>query len=324
MATGESVDRAVSLFERASTLDPEYAKAWAGLGMAYRIKGQFLSVPELAFKGIDALRRAIALSPALGAAHAELGLAYVSVGHFDEGIEQIQEAIRREPTNASAHAALGRAYWLGKGRLDAGIVELQHALAINPEAGYSHLQLSLLYAINGELDLAEAAARRAVELQERYLSGSEGIQVVGAHLRLGYVYYRQGRYEDAIREYEREMLFIASSGHVLRERTFIEANQKLSAAAWRKGDRDAANLYFSRAVDGFKERLSRGADDGATKYYMAALYGLRGDAVQAARYLDESLREFRDLNVVRAGLDPDFDPVRADPAFTAVLAATRA
>ena len=315
MATAEAIDRAIAQFERAVSIDAEYAKAWAGLGGAHRLKGQFLGVTELTFKGIEELQRATRLAPRFGLAHSELGLAYLAVDHHDEGIAAIREAIRLEPGDARGHAALGRAFWYGKGMLDEGIVELEHAVALNPEAGYSHLQLALLYALKGRHEQAEAAARRAVELQERYLSGAEGLQVVGAHLRLGYVLYRRGLYDEAMREYERELIFLGSSGHMMRERTSIEANQKISAAAYRKGDRESADLYFERAVEGFNERLSRGADDGATKYYMASLHALRGDARRAVRYLGESLRQLKALNLVRARLDPDFDPVRDDPEF---------
>ena len=43
--------------------------------------------------------------------------------------------------------------------------------------------------------------------------------MVGANGRLGYVYYLQGRYEDAIREYERGLSFVGSSDHALKDRT---------------------------------------------------------------------------------------------------------
>jgi TolB-like protein/Tfp pilus assembly protein PilF/predicted Ser/Thr protein kinase len=320
MATSESLDRALAQFERAVAIDPEYANAWTGLGMALRLKGQFLSLPELQFKAIEALRRALALGSTSAKTQIELGLAYNATAHVAEAIDAIREAIRLDPTDANAHAALGRCLWVGLGLLDEGITELEHAVALNAEGGYSWLQLALLYSLRGHSHRAEAAARRAVELQERYLSGTEGLQIVGAHLRLGYVFYRQARYDEAIAEYERELVFIASGNHVLRERTFIEVNQKLSAASLRKGDRASADVYFDRAAGAFTERLSRGADDGATKYYVASMYALRGDAARAVRYLGESFTELKALNLARARLDPDFDPIRVDPAFQALLA----
>ena len=42
----------------------------------------------------------------------------------------------------------------------------------------------------------------AVDLRERFLSGKEGLRIVGAHSRLGYVYYLQGQPQQAIPLYE--------------------------------------------------------------------------------------------------------------------------
>ena len=52
---------------------------------------------------------------------------------------------------------------------------------------------------------------------------------------------------------------------------------------------------------------------------MASAYALRGDAGHAARYLREAVAQLPGLNRARARVDPDFDPVRADPEFAAVL-----
>ena len=43
--------------------------------------------------------------------------------------------------------------------------------------------------MTGDLDAAESDARQAIELQERAMSGTEGLLIVGAHARLGYVHY---------------------------------------------------------------------------------------------------------------------------------------
>ena len=145
------------------------------------------------------------------------------------------------------------------------------------------------------------------------------MQIVGAHTRLGYVYYLQGRYPEAIKLYEREVAALAASDHALRERSLIELHVKL-AATYQRMDRPAdANRHCTEAVTRFERRIARGADDPATKYYIASLYGLRGDAEKAVRYLRESIAELPALNRVRATADPDFDPIRSDPAFAEAL-----
>lgn len=232
----------------------------------------------------------------------------------------MRESLRIDPASAGGHAALGRILWFGLGDFEAGIKELEQAASRNAEGGYTFLQLSLLYSLQGDSRRAEAAARRALDLQERFVSGTEGLQIVAAHLRLGYALYRQGRYDEAIKEYGRELAFVSSSDHALRDRTLIETHLKLSAAYWRQGERESADREFQQALSRFLERLANGADDGATKYYIAAAYGLRGDAEHAGRYLEEAVTQLPGLNRARARVDPDFDPVRSDPAVAAVLA----
>ena len=101
--------------------------------------------------------------------------------------------------------------------------------------------------------------KRAVELQDQYISGNAGLQVVGANARLGYVYYLQGRYEDAIREYERGLAFLGSSDHALKERTEHRDHDEDRRGLPSLGKaEEAARLLRSRDED-VRARASRAA-----------------------------------------------------------------
>lgn len=80
-----------------------------------------------------------------------------------------------------------------------------------------------------------------------------------------------------------------------------------------------ADRHFSRAIKTFNRRLARGTDDPSTKYYMAALYALKGETDRVLRYLDDTIQHLPALNRTRARMDPDFDGVRTDPRFTALI-----
>ena len=109
------------------------------------------------------------------------------------------------------------------------------------------------------------------------------------------------------------------SDHALRERTMIELSQKLAAAYQRKGDLETSQGYFERAVQAFDQRLAGGSDDPYTRYYMAALYAMRGDAEATRRYLEKPLAEIGPFTRWRLPRDHDFDPVRDRlPAFEEV------
>ena len=320
LASRDSIERAIAAFEQATRHDPEYALAWAALGGAYSLKGSFLSLRELIERAIELERRALSIDPELADAHTWLGAALLNLGRTDEAVASMREAIRLEPDNGQAHQALARAYWVGKGDFAAAIPEFERAIELNPDAGYSYLQLGLLLAWEGQYERAEEVCRRAVELQDQYISGNAGLQVVGANGRLGYVYYLQGRYDDALREYERGLQFVASSDHALKDRTAIELNFKIGAAHHRLGRSAEAARHFDRAVKMFDSLIAKGADDPFTRYYLACLYALAGNVDRAFDFLERVAAKLPALTAARLRRDPDVDPLRADPRFAAIAA----
>ncbi len=316
MATRDAPDRAISLFEKALALDAEYAEAWAGLGAAYQVKGTFLSLPEMLGKAVESAGRALQCDPRLAEAHVTLGSALLALGRYDEATHALSEAIALDPKHARAHATLARVHWIGRGDLRAGIAELERAVAINPQFGYAHLQLANLYTEVGDYAQAESAARQAVDLQEQYISGEEGFLIVGAHTRLGYVFYRQGRYTDALREYQTELLYLSGTDNVLKERSLIELHQKLGAAHLRLGNEPEARRHLGLAISMFKDRAAAGASEPATLYYVGAAYALLDDAEMAVRYLEQAIPVHSVLNRPRAARDPDLETIR--PALSAL------
>ncbi len=266
MATRDAPDRAIHFFDRALASDRDYAEAWAGLGAAYQIKGVFLGLPEMLEKALAAADEALTRDPRLAEAYVVRGSAQFALGRLDESLHSYAEAITLDPKSARAHAQLARVHWVGRGDLRAGVAELERAVAINPQFGYAHHQLAYLYTELADYAPAEREARKAVEFQEQYISGEEGFLVIGAHTRLGYVFYRQGRYDEALAEYQTELLFLSSSDHVLKDRSLIELHQKLGAALVRLGRQAEGRRHLELAIRKYEERAALGEMEAATQY----------------------------------------------------------
>jgi serine/threonine protein kinase/tetratricopeptide (TPR) repeat protein len=318
-ATRDSIDRAIAAFQDATRHDPEYARAWAALGGAYGLKGDFLSIPDMVHQSIETERRALSIDPELGDARMWLGASLLRIGRTDEAIIEIQESLRLDPDNGQAYQGLARAYWVGRGDFTSAIPLFERAITLNPEAGYSYLQLALLLAWVGQLDRAEDICRRAVELQEQYISGNLGLQIVGAHSRLGYVHYLRGNYDEALREYERELAFVGAGDHALRERTQLELNIKIGAVYLRQERRDEAERRFGRALKSFDSRVANGADDPFTRYYVACLHALRGESDRALESLERVAKIYPRLTAARARVDVDLASLRNEPRFRALI-----
>ncbi len=319
IATTESVERAIALFEQALDLEPDYVDALIALGSALQLRGAFLNLPHVLERSRALLERAVASAPTRAEGHVRLGQTLASMGDSTAAEAAIRRGLALEPESALAHSQLARVLWFGRADIDGAIAHFEQAVVLAPEAGYTHLQLALLQALGGNLDGAEQSARTAVDLQQKAMSGSQGLMVVGAHTRLGYVHYLRGRYEEAIHEYRRELTFLTHTDHALRDRSIIEVNQKLAAAYARLGAAFESREFADLAIEAFNRRLATGADDPHTRYYVAALYALRDDVEPVLLHLAPALADLGPFTRWRLPRDPDFAGVLAHPVVAARL-----
>jgi tetratricopeptide (TPR) repeat protein len=319
----EGIDQGIRLLEKAIALDPNYAQAYAGLGYALTLKGQFLTMPALYEQAVDYLQKAIELRPMLADSYSALGMAFIAMDRVDDAIGALRRALAFAPHDFFVRAALGRAYYIGKGMFREAAAEYEQALGNDKEGNWVAPSLAHCLTYLGEYERAEQLARQAITAQEQYLNGHEGIQIIGAYARLGHIYYLQGLYDDAISEYYREIVFARQSDHALKERVLIEVYQKLTSAYVRQGNMEDAREAFEHVVEGFEERLARGADEPFTRYYVACAHAMMGDKKRALEHLRKAIEGRRNFNVARARVEVDFESLRNDPRFQKLISSDK-
>jgi TolB-like protein/Tfp pilus assembly protein PilF len=317
--TFESLDRAVWLFERAVSLDPAYARAHVELGAAYATKADALSMPELYERAAASFRRAIELQPALARAWRELGSVLVNSGKEAEGMPAIRRALAIDPEDASALGTMGRALFIGQARFHEAADWFERALDRNANGGWYALQLAHCAALIRDFARGERAARRAMDLQEAFLSGREGLFIAGSYIRAGHLAALQGRHRQALEHFEREIDFLARTEHTLRHRILVELDTRLGQAYVQLGETRKAQAAFTVALESFDRRVRLGADDPFTRYYAAAVHALRGDAEPALAFLERAMATHRTFTTARARIEPEFDGLRADPRFKKLI-----
>jgi TolB-like protein/tetratricopeptide (TPR) repeat protein len=320
----ESLDRAVMLFEQAVDLDPGYARAHLELGVAYATKADYLAMGELRAQAVKSLRRALELQPESVRAWRELGSVLTATGQDADGFDAIRRALAIDPTDAGALGTMGRALFVGRAQFDEAASWFERALAANPKAGWYALQLSHCAALLRDFARGEAAANRAIELQQATLSGQEGVLIVGASIRLGHLRALQGRTAEAIAAYMQELAYLTEVDHALRNRVIVELNVRLGAAHLSLGETRRGRALLAVASEAFDRRVRLGFDEPFTRYYAAAAHALIGDADTAIAFLERAATVRRAFTLERARIEPEFAALRNDVRLRRLLEARQA
>jgi serine/threonine protein kinase/tetratricopeptide (TPR) repeat protein len=318
--SSESLDRAVSLFERAIRLDPAYARAHLELGAAYAAKANYLGLPELSERALASLKRALELRPGLAPAWRELGGVLLSLGRDDEAMEAGRRALELAPDDDDILAFMARLMFISRAQFQEAADLFDRALRVNPQGGWFALQLAHCCALLRQFERGEAAARLAIRLQEESLSGHEGFVIVGSYVRSGHLAALQERHADAVADYERELAFLQRVDHALRNRISIELHMRLGAAHRRLGNVGRAAQELATAREAFEQRLRLGADEEFTRYYAACIYALEGEADLALGCLEKAAKQRRLFTVMRARIEPELESLKGNARFEVLIA----
>ena len=110
---------AIEEFRKALQNDPEYVKAYNGLGVSYDLLGEFPSA-------IQAYEAALRLNPNLAYVYNNLGYSYLLQKQLDSASKAFQQAVALDQENRQYHNNLGLAY--GKqGKYDLAFNEFKRA-----------------------------------------------------------------------------------------------------------------------------------------------------------------------------------------------------
>jgi non-specific serine/threonine protein kinase len=165
----KSFDYARQMFARAIVIDPQYARAYAGVADCCSCIYMYWDSSEDNLNEAEAAsRKALELDPELAEAHTAGGLAFALKKHFDQAAEEFEAAIRLDPKLYEAYYFYARTSFQ-RGDLTKAVELYEQASRINPD---DYQAVSLLVAVYHSLGRhAEAAAteQRAVRLTEKHI-----------------------------------------------------------------------------------------------------------------------------------------------------------
>ncbi|MGK2961470.1 MAG: protein kinase domain-containing protein [Gemmatimonadaceae bacterium] len=165
----KSLEYARQMFNRAIEIDPEYARAHAGVADACSLLYTYFDARESNLRQADsASLKAIELEPELAEAHVARAIALSMSKRFDEAIPEFEEAIRLDPKLFDA------TYWFARTRRQQGEYEeavklFERSAAIRPEDYQVPGFLAVVLVTLGRKEEAEAQYRRQIRLVNEHL-----------------------------------------------------------------------------------------------------------------------------------------------------------
>lgn len=179
--------RAIAFLSTAVGKDPDYAAAHAGLATAWTNLSSYYLAGSKAREGYAQARAASAaalrLQPELAMAHAARGVLLLNADMDWAAAEsEISRALRLAPNQSEVKSSLGMVL-AAQGRLSQAIALTRQAIASDPLHATGYTAVAGYLAALGQLDAAERAIIKAIELQPE--AGWERVQLVIIRIQRG-------------------------------------------------------------------------------------------------------------------------------------------
>jgi TolB-like protein/Flp pilus assembly protein TadD len=284
--SADTTKRALEHFQRATTLDSNYALAWAGMAVCFAaapITGDASSL-QVMVPARNALAEATRSDPSLAETHTAAGFVQFWLEwDYVRAEESFRRAVRLDPSDSAAHRTL------------AVMLAYQHRGEEAEAASRTACELDPLNAANFSLAAqvaffarkwpeAAALARRAIQVDPTMWVG---------HLQLAQALERLGQYDEALQALQRAGPLSANNSKIAALQGYIYGVAGRTAAARQVLD-ELAQRRLHRFVPPYADSLvSLGS----------------GDLEQAVRWLEQSI-EVHDVHLSFLLADAKWDPIR--------------
>jgi len=157
------------MFSKAVELDPNYARAYAGIADCDSFL-YFWCREDIPFNRIlETSAKALTLDDKLAEAHASRGTALWLTHQYEEATEEFEKAIALDPTSFETHYLYARANF-ANGNVERAAALFERASEIKPDDYQSVCLLIQIYRTLGREQDTKNAARKGVKLAERELA----------------------------------------------------------------------------------------------------------------------------------------------------------
>lgn len=291
--TTESIQSALTLFQRAIARDPRFALGRAGIADAYILLGKIGTMPgeEAAARAWPEVSAALSLDDQLADGYVSRAILLTDFEwNWPAAEVDFRRALESNPNSAPAHHWYAR-HLAELGRTDEALREIAAAQKLDPLSPGIRVSKGKILLAAKRSDQAIEPCRKALELEPNFGS---------AFSILGQAYAVSGDYPKAIDAAKKYVELSAGTG-------------------WAK-----LELAYAYAVAGNRAESDRivaevTADSGHfSPYDMATIRSAWGDTSEALAWLEKAIKQ-RSVDVIWIRVDPRLHNVRSNPRFREIL-----
>ena len=288
--------RAVQEYQRAIALDPNYALAWSRLGLTYT--GSLVNSDARPFDMGPPARNAAARA---AGANPNLAESQVAVGYVNWLLDwdwtaaetALRRAIRLDPGNAAAYRTLGHVLSQSgrHGEAESAMVRTRELEPLEP----------ISYALSAQVAFQARDYLAAVEHARRAVLTDSELWI--GYVQLAQAYERTGETELALAAVADAARFSGANSKAISLRGYILAKSGRTNEA-----REVLRQLEAQAGERY-----------VPPYAMALVHAGLGEREAVFEWLDRAYAA-RDVHLIYLPVDAKWDPYRADPRFTALVA----
>ena len=284
--TLEGYRQALAALQKATELDPKYAKAYASLGVSEAFSADLEGNAAGLERGVRDTDKAIELAPEEADGYAARGLIRSSWLFDWKGAEaDFQKALGIDPQDSDVQGSYST-FLLSTGRIAEALAAGKKAVELDPLSASAWDGVGVLYTVMGDYVAAGGAFDHAVQLAptNSYVT-----------FNLGLLQLVQGKNQAALELFQKVQLGpFGNTGIAMAEHSLGHAKESQAA------------------LDDIQARYSNEA-----AYQIAEVFAWRGEKDKAFEWLERSYRQ-KDGGLSVLLTDPILKSLHGDPRFTAL------
>ena len=182
--------QAITLLQRAISLQPGRADYYSNLGSAERSVGELDTA-------INSFLKALTLQPRHLESQFNLAMCHLELGDFEVAVRGFRKILQTKPTFIPAHEMLAQSL-IGNGLLPEALICLREIVLLNPQSSSAYCEIGNILQSQGQF-------AEAISAYEEALALTPGSAV--AHNNLGNTLVKQGHLHAAMFEYQEALRY---------------------------------------------------------------------------------------------------------------------